>query len=171
MAPSNGISATPELLWRLPYNAGSQVKPGGFARGSRTTPSLLGDDFIAIAHNDDDQLHLIITCQMNQSSTLQVCKVPIFAPGAGAADIRSIVHFDGVSYKFAILNTYNTTDVISPLFPSSEINGDWNDKVGMPGVGVSQDGSDCQVVWASDLRVTMVPILSTGSGLSYPYVQ
>ncbi|KAG7040285.1 hypothetical protein JMJ77_0010556, partial [Colletotrichum scovillei] len=163
-ASSNGISTTPELLWQLSYNAGSEVKPGGFARGSETTPSLLGDDFIAITDNDDDQLHLMITRQ-KQFSTLQVCKVPIFAPGAGAADIRPTVHFDGVSYKVAILNTYNATAVTSLLSPSFEINGDWNNKVGMPGgiatVEVSPDGSDCQIVWMSDLRVTMEPLLAT----------
>jgi hypothetical protein len=38
-------------LWSAQYNAGFERKPGGFARGSRTTPTLLGDEYVAITDN------------------------------------------------------------------------------------------------------------------------
>lgn len=173
----NSTTGGPRLLWQSSYNAGSGVKLGGFARGSGTTPSLLGHDFIATTDNDDGQLHLIITHQgkARQSRPQTACKVPIFAPGFGAADIRPTAYFDGQSYKVAILNTYNSTSFGSRGSPDFEVNGNWNNKGGMPGgiatVEVSKDGNRCEVVWTSNLTVTMVPILSTASGLFYSYVQ
>ncbi|KAH0423223.1 hypothetical protein CcaCcLH18_12362 [Colletotrichum camelliae] len=123
------------------------------------------------------QLHMIITHQGKslQSRLETACKVPIFTSGIGAADIRPTAYFDGQSDKVAILNTYNSTSFGSRGSPGFEVNVDWNNKGGMPGeiatVEVSKDGNKCEVVWTSYLIVTMVPVLSTASGLFCSYVQ
>lgn len=164
-------------LWKLAYNAGSAMKPGGFARGSGSTPALLGDDFVVITDNDDSQLHLVVARQKPRLNHRRnrVCRVPIFSRNAGANDIRPTVHFDGQSYSIVVLNTYNGPLLFSGREPGFNINGAFNNMSGMPGgvvrVDVSLDGSKCRVRWTSDLTMKAVPILSTATGLLYGYVQ
>ncbi|KAF6822637.1 hypothetical protein CPLU01_11881 [Colletotrichum plurivorum] len=174
---SSGNGTSLEHLWRLPYNAGRLLKPGTFARGSGTTPSLLGDDFVAVTDNDDEQLHLVIAHQKQRlgGEGKLVCKVSIFEPGTGAADVRPTVHFDGHSYRVVVLNSYQAPPMTFSSTPGFEINGGWNNRTGMTGgiasVEVSADGQGCSVAWISNLKAIMAPILSTSSGLFYTYVQ
>ena len=97
--PSNpsGIRA----LWNATYAAGSSPKPGGFARGSGTTPKLLGTKYLAITDNADSQIRLLIYHQAPQSdpSKQLLCAVPVFEPEAGAVDIGTIGHSTEYGYS------------------------------------------------------------------------
>ncbi|KAF6822180.1 hypothetical protein CMUS01_11188 [Colletotrichum musicola] len=174
---SSGNGTSLEQLWRLPYNAGRLLKPGTFARGSGTTPALLGDDFVVVTDNDDQQLHMVIAHQKQRlgGEGQVVCKVPIFERGTGAADVRPTVHFDGRFYRVVVLNSYEAPPMTFSSTPGFKINGGWNNRTGMTGgivsVEVSADGQACSVAWTSSLKAIMAPILSTSSGLFYTYVQ
>ena len=77
-----------ETLWSSSYNAGSGIEPSMFARGSGTTPTLLGDAFVAITDNVDTQISLKIyrqAPQLHRNSQL-LCSFPILC------DIRAIGH-------------------------------------------------------------------------------
>lgn len=56
LAPCTDSETAISVLWNATYGAGSSIKPGSFARGSGTTPTLLGDSFIAVTDNADEQL-------------------------------------------------------------------------------------------------------------------
>jgi hypothetical protein len=83
------------ILRNSAYAAGDALKPGGFARGSGTTPALLGQEYLAITDNDNVQVSMLIYRQAAQGLENQlVCKVPIFQPGASAVDTGTIGHCD-----------------------------------------------------------------------------
>lgn len=89
--PGNSVS----VVWNATYQAGSSKKPGLFSRGSGSTPTLLGDDFVAITDNADSQINLLVFHQKGASSEQPICKVHLFQPGASANDNGPIAHFDG----------------------------------------------------------------------------
>jgi hypothetical protein len=78
---SNEDSIT--TLWSAQYNAGFERKPRGFARGLGTTPTLLGDDYVAITDNAQEQTGLLIYHQSPQdpSSSQLLCSILSLHPG------------------------------------------------------------------------------------------
>ncbi|TVY46007.1 hypothetical protein LOCC1_G004674 [Lachnellula occidentalis] len=167
-----------KTVWSAPYDAGSKKQPGGFARGSGTTPTLLGNAYIAVTDHADTQTSLLIyhqTAQECEDAQL-LCKVPIFAPGASAVDVGSIGHASEHGYSAVLFNDYNAP----PIYPSanataSDINGAFNNMTIMAAGGVRVEiplvGSDCKIAWEKDIRMKSVPILSTKTGLLYGYEQ
>lgn len=160
MSESETSSSSNELqvrtLWQSPYPAGSRLKPGGFARGSGTTPALLEHLFVAVTDNSDDQIALMIYPQQlstfssgNLSTNLDpnaaiqiepVCSVPLFEPGASATDLGALAHSDGKgTSSLLLMNTYNGP----PLYRGvdEDLNGSWNNMSGMPGGLVRVDVS------------------------------
>jgi hypothetical protein len=173
-AEDDGVKA----LWSAPYNAGSKIQPGGFARGSGTTPTLLGDAYVAITDHADTQISLLIYHQVAQDSedTQLLCKVPLFAPGASACDIGSISHASENGYSVMLLNDYNAPPIYpSANAPTADINGAFSNMTQMTAGGVRVDipltGSDCIIAWDKDIRMNSVPTLSTKTGLLYGYEQ
>lgn len=159
----------PEILWEEPYAAGDAVKPGGFARGSGATPTLLGDRYVAITDNADDQIDLRV---YRQGAVPQlVCSVPLFSAGASANDIGAIGYEHDGQASVVVLDDYN-----APGLPtaSSDVDGPHNDMTAMaPGVqriDVDPDGT-CRTVWTTPERIKSVPVLSAATGLVYGYGQ
>ena len=170
---SGGSETGIDVLWNATYAAGSSLKPGGFARGSGTTPTLLGDDFLAVTDNDD-QLHLLIYHQKASGNDVQpICKVPLFQVGKGATDNGPIAHFDGKDWHVAVQNMYAQPGYTPPDVP--DVNGPYNNLSSMvPGISkviVNGDGSGCHLNWTAEVRMTTLPILSTATGLLYGHVQ
>jgi hypothetical protein len=116
-----GNVSSVNILWKQPYDAGSGYKPGGsFARGSGSTTTLLGNDFVAITDNADVRINLLA---FNQKTGAKVCSVPIFKSGASACDNALINAFDGTAYGIITLNDYNA----SLLYKGQgDINGAYN---------------------------------------------
>jgi hypothetical protein len=167
-----------KTIWSATYDAGSKMQPGGFARGSGTTPTLLGDAYVAITDHADSQISLLIYHQTAQSSgqSQLLCKVPIFTPGASACDIGAIGHVSENGYSAFLLNDYNGPPIYPSVnAPAADINGAFNNLTQMSSGGVRVDipldGSDCKIAWEKDIRMTSVPILSTKTGLLYGYEQ
>lgn len=164
-----------KVLWNSSYAAGDATKPGGFARGSGTTPTLLGNEYLAITDNANVQISVLIYRQEPQSKTSQlVCKVPIFTPGASSCDTGTVGHCDSDGRCGAVaFNDYNGPAVL--LAAPTDINGEWNNytqmAAGMARVDVLPNGADCELVWENQVRVLGGGVLSTETGLLYTYTQ
>lgn len=162
-------------LWNSTYAAGDAMKPGGFARGSGTTPTLLGHEYLAITDNANVQVSMLIYRQQAQHGETQlVCKVPIFQPGASAVDTGTIGHCDANGRCGAVaFNDYNGPAIL--LAAPTDINGVWNNFTqmapGMLRVDVYANGTGCELVWENEVRVLGGGILSTKTGLLYTYTQ
>ncbi|KAH8653997.1 hypothetical protein BGZ60DRAFT_473181 [Tricladium varicosporioides] len=168
-----------ETIWKEKYDAGSKVFPGGFARGSGTTPILLGDGYVAITDHADSQIHLRIFHQRAKSNLREkqlLCSVPIFEKGESACDIAAIGHKGEDGYAVFLLNDWNVPPIyLSASAPAADINGVWNNHTVMAAGGIRIDiplrGNDCKIKWEKDIRMKSVPILSTATGLLYGYEQ
>ncbi|KAI9694681.1 MAG: hypothetical protein M1822_000297 [Bathelium mastoideum] len=171
LRPGPGTSI--DVVWNATYQAGSERKPGALARGSGTTPSLLGNDFVALCNNRDEQIDLLIYAQNASGRDVQpICTVPLWQPNASWTDNGPMVHFDGKDYGVVLENMYN-----APAYAAThnDTDGPWNNMTGQaPGISkiiVAGDGGGCHVAWTNPGRTTTVPILSTATGLLYEYEQ
>lgn len=178
---SSAGKAAISTRWRVAYDAGSGRGDVGTSRGSGTTPTLLGDDFVAFVDKADAQVHLNVYHQEPQgeggSEKQLFCQVPLFEAGRSNADISMIGHFDGETYGTMVLNDYGRRKIYeaNPNDPDDDINGDWADMSvmagGMQRVDVDPRSGECSTRWTSPLAVKSVPLLSTATGLVYGWTQ
>lgn len=171
LRPGSGHSV--HVSWNATYDAGSRQRPGAFARGSGTTPTLLGKDFVAVTDNADAQMNLLIYPQDGTSQNQKpICKLALFEPHASWTDNNPLAHFDGENYGVVIQNMWNE-DKFDPAHKN--INGAYNNMTSMsPGISkiiVAGDGSGCHLEWTNPGRMTTVMVLSTATGLLYGYEQ
>ena len=160
-------------MWNATYQAGSGRKPGALGRGSGTTPSLLGDDFLAIADNHDDQINLLIYSQHASGQDVEpICTLPLFQRYRSWTDNGPMVHYDGKDYSVVMMNMNHQAAF---EYNHEDINGAYNNFTTMsPGISkffVAGDGSGCHAEWTNPSRMTTVPVLSTATGLIYGYEQ
>jgi hypothetical protein len=171
---SNPANTGVETVWKETYDAGQERKPGGFARGSGSSVTLIGDDYLAITDNATDQTSALIyrrqPAPLGQSQL--VCRQSIFAPGASAVDIAGVTEQDGDTASVVLANDYNAPPIMRA--PADFLGPD-NDIQGMaPGyvrVDVNRSGHGCHIAWENPLRITTVPVMSTQTGLIYSYEQ
>lgn len=169
-----GGPASVRTVWSQSYQAGDAVKPGGFARGSGATPTLLGNRYVAVTDNANSQISLLVYRQQaaRHGQRQLVCSTRLFAPGASANDIGLIGDEADGQDSVVVLNDFN-----APPFEAgpADINGDFNNMNPMaPGaekLSVTDDGGTCPVQWAVPIRIKSVPVLSTATGLLYGYTQ
>jgi hypothetical protein len=137
--------------WAVPYDPGSAVQ--GVLQGSGTTPTLLGeqDDLIAICDNADDQINLVV---LDRTTAAEVCKTPIFQPGASATE-NSVV---GYGDEIVIANNSGFGGVFAP---QNTVN------PGLEKYRVRADRSGCDLVWANPTSIGNSAQLSTETGLIY----
>jgi len=87
----------------LVYDNDWSNKPGHLNTGSGTTPTLMGDDYVAICDNDTNQVNL---CIYRQDNGKLVSKLKLFDE-RGAAVENSAVAYNG---SFVVCNTYGYED-------------------------------------------------------------
>ncbi|WYZ43645.1 hypothetical protein EsH8_VII_000081 [Colletotrichum jinshuiense] len=169
-----------KAAWNETYAAGSSAKPGGFSRGSGSTPALVGDKFVVMTDNADTQVNLVVYRQVqNNEGSLSggdssfVCQVPLFQPNASANENAMVGYFDGSTYSVIINNNYGAPE-LQDFSDSNDVNGRYNDFAplapGITRVDISTDGN-CEVRWTQNVRSTSVLSLSTTNGLVYSYTQ
>ncbi|ETS82990.1 hypothetical protein PFICI_04866 [Pestalotiopsis fici W106-1] len=169
-----------ETVWTESYSAGSTLKPGGFARGSGSSPTLVGNKYVAITDNADSQVNLVVYRQAedyekhsSKGGSSFVCQIPLFKPNASANENAMVSHVDGSTYSVLINNNYGAP-AMQNSDVSDNINGDFNSFASLaPGidrVDISVDGH-CTLRWESDIRATSVLSLSTSNGIVYAYTQ
>lgn len=167
-----GGAAGVRTVWSQTYQAGDATKPGGFARGSGSTPTLLGDRYVAITDNDNNQANLLVYRQRaaRDGAPQLVCSTPLFTAGASANDIGLVGDEAGGQDSVVVLNDFG-----APAFQArpTDINGPYNDMNPMaPGVEkLTVSGGRCPVQWTTPIRIKSVPVLSTATGLLYGYTQ
>ena len=156
-ANADGI---PEILWREPYDRGTVRKPGLATQGSGTTPTLIGDDYVTIADNADDQVNLLVLHRAPEFVGQRlICRVPLFNKGRSATEISMIAY----NRTIIIENTFGYWNAIQQK--------EWDDVVGgISRIDIREDESGCDVKWKSPERSPSgVGKLSTGNGLVYFY--
>lgn len=169
-ALTSGSENSITTVWNTTYSAGDGRKPGAFARGSGSTPTLLHDQYVVITDNANNQINLLIYHQ-NATANQTVCSVPIFQPGAGNNDVGALAHLDDDTYGIVLMNNYNAP----PLYSGGDINGPFNNLSATAAetirVDVKADGSGCDVAWDTPITIQSVPVMSTQTGLMYGYTQ
>lgn len=167
------------------YEAGSGLKPGAFARGSGSSPGLVGDAYIAVTDNADGRIHLNVYKQVQNGYVLEgqknmVCSLPLFGVNASANDNALVTHWDGETGEASIVvtNSFHQPTMLNLRdgLPADINDAAWNDLTVMPGEFLSVavvpegNGTRCEVVWEKKkFYQTSIPILSTAAGLLYTY--
>jgi hypothetical protein len=141
----------------LVYENDRKIKPGHLNNGSGTTPTLVGDQFVAIVDNAPEQVNLLVYRQDNGKL---VSRLPLFEPGSAAVE-NSVVSYGD---HLIVGNTYGYTDPFNEnptaggimRFDYDEATGGFVHAENWPAVG-HFDGK------------TATPKLSTPHGLLYVY--
>lgn len=144
--------------WRETYDRGTAPKPGAINQGSGTTPTLLGEDLVAISDNADSRVNVVVYHRLDDHvGDRLVCQLPVFVPDLSVTDNSFVGYGDS-------------------LIPENNFgyDGPFGDRtLSQPGIlriDVAADRSGCEVVWESDeTSPTTVPKLSIGNGLVYFY--
>jgi hypothetical protein len=156
---SAGADGTPTIGWRETYDRGTARKTGQINQGSGTTPTLLGEDYVAITDNADDRMHVLVYRRTGPAARRLVCSVPVFGSGASATE-NSLVGWDN---GFVVENNAGYRDP-RPVLGRTTVAG------GLAKVEVLPGGKGCRTAWTStEHSPSVVPKLSRGNGLLYVY--
>nr|MDQ4041297.1 hypothetical protein [Actinomycetota bacterium] len=154
-------SGAPKVTWRQPYPNTGEMKPGQTQRGSGTTPTLMGPDYVAITDNADPMNVVVYRRAKAVRGAREVCSQAVFAKGQSATD-NSLI---GTATSLVVENNYGYTG------PNST-SGSAATAPGVERVDLDPDGRGCHKVWASTERSpTVVPKLSLENGLVYVYTK
>ena len=152
-------SGVPEVTWREEYDHGSRLKPGNLSQGSGTTPTLLGDRWVAINDNADPQTNILVYDRREGVTNRLHCTQPVLADNAGTTDNSLIA----AGNSFIIENNYGYGGPTTTLLGNTTT-------PGIARVMVEDDG--CHVAWTNDsIAPSSVPKASLGNGLMYAYTK
>jgi hypothetical protein len=150
-----------QVSWRRAYDDSDVHKPGQSDAGSGTTPTVIGERFVAITDNADPMQVVVYRRATSVSRPRQVCEEPVFDPGAGATD-QSLI---GIRRSIVTENNYGYSGLTATQ------NGGLTEP-GLQRVDIDRDRRGCHTVWRSEERApSVVPKLSLGSGLVYSYTK
>jgi outer membrane protein assembly factor BamB len=153
-------AGAPKVTWRQPYPNVGEVKPGQTQKGSGTTPTLMGRDYVAITDNADPMNVVVYRRARSVAGSRLVCSQPVFRKGASATD-NSLI---GTATSLVAENNYGYTGPPATTGGSTE--------PGVERVDIDPDGRGCHTVWRSSERSpSVVPKLSLENGLVYVYTK
>ncbi len=143
--------------WREDYENGEVQKPGTLSHGSGTSPTLIGEDLVAIADDGHPFTNIMVYRRSEEiEGDRVVCKVPLFESGKSATENSLMVYGDAM----VVQNDYGHVYSGSALETSP----------GITRVDVREDRSGCDVVWYNkEMLSQSLPRLSTANGLLYFY--
>ncbi len=153
----------PRVTWREVYDNDHTQKPGQTEQGSGTTPTLMGDDYVAITDNAPSRIQVVVYRRgRHVGGKRKVCEVPVFKRGMSSTD-NSLI---GTRRSMVIENNFGYTGPSSTEQGGSTVPGIWR-------VDIDRDGRGCHVVWRNDkVRApSVVPKLSLREGLVYTYTK
>jgi hypothetical protein len=147
------------IAWREAYDRGSAPKKGTMGFGSGTTPTLVGNDYVAITDNADGQVNVMVYAQQPRPGKQQVCAQPIFPADRGTSEnsLAAVGHSLIAENNFGYSGPKNT--------PDSE--------AGLARVDILPSGEGCVLAW-ENLKITSpsaVPKVSLANGLIYVYTR
>jgi hypothetical protein len=154
-----GEQGEPQVTWRADYDRGTRLKPGQASQGSGTTPTVIGERYVAITDNADPQMNVLVYLRNGGSAGSLVCKEPVFASEAGNTD-QSLI---------AVGNSIITENNYGYSGPTSTIEG----ATTTPGLTrIDFTPAGCRTVWESDeIAPSVVPKVSLTNGLIYTYTK
>jgi hypothetical protein len=157
---ASALSGEPRVTWRIPYDRGTQVKPGTLSQGSGTSPTLIGKRWLAIADNAEPRTNIVVYDRRRGVTKRLHCQVPVLADGASATE-NSLV---AAGKSLIIENNYGYSGFQATLLGRSTT-------PGMARVLIEPDG--CRVAWTNNdvIAPTSVPKASLGNGLVYAYTK
>lgn len=151
----------PFAVWRATYDRGTRRKVGQVNQGSGTTPTLLGDEYVAIADNAEPRMNVLVYRRAREAHDRLVCKVPVFEPGRSATENTMIGHG-----RSLIVENNAGYDLFTTM------RGGKTSAPGLARIDVNVDGTGCHIVWESqEISQTTVPKLSAATGLVYLYTK
>ena len=152
-----GSTGEIDYTWREDYENGEVQKPGTLSHGSGTSPTLVGDDLIAIADDGHPFTHVMVYQRHEQiEGDRVICKVPLFEEGRSATENSLMVYGDAM----VVQNDYGHVFEGNALETSP----------GVMRIDVREDRSGCDVVWYNKGMISQsLPRLSTATGLLYFY--
>jgi hypothetical protein len=155
-------TGAPQVVWREAYDRGIRRKLGQIDQGSGTTPTLLGDQWVAIADNAEPRLNVLVYRRgRDVAGGRVVCKLPLFTDGQSATD-NSFIGFD----RSLVIENNAGYDIFPTMMFGRTGAG------GVARVDVDASGDGCHLVWESpEISQTTVPKLSLGNGLVYLYTK
>jgi len=158
---TRGTGGAPVATWRATYDRGSRRKVGQINRGSGTTPTLLGDRYVAIADNAEPRMNVVVYRRDAPEAPRPICTVPVFEPGASATENTLIGHGRSLIVEnnagYDIFMTMRRGRTSAP---------------GLTRIDIREDESGCDLRWTSQVvSQTTVPKLSTATGLIYAYTK
>ena len=150
---------TPEVTWRETYDRGTRLKVGNLSQGSGTTPTLLGDKWVAINDNADPKTQVLVYDRRTGVADRLHCAVPVLRDNAGTTD-NSLV---AAGNSFIIENNYGYGGPQTTILGKSTT-------PGLARVMVEDDG--CHVAWENnEIAPSSVAKASLGNGLLYAYTK
>jgi hypothetical protein len=156
-----GPDGGPSVTWREPYGNTGQLKPGQTEHGSGTTPTLMGDDLVAITDNADPMNIVVMRRAPTVSGARTLCTAPVFDKGASATDNSLIATGDAM----VVENNYGYSG------PSATEQGRTTTG-GLERVDVDRATGTCAKRWHSkEIAPSVVAKLSRGNGLVYTYTK
>lgn len=154
-------TGAPQVIWRETYDRGTFTKPGLLVQGSGTTPTLLGEDFVAIADNADDRTNVLVYWRDPDIENRLVCQTPVFETGRSATE-NTLIGYDN---SLIIENNHGRYLFTEMMFGRTA-------EPGIARVDINADRTGCDVVWTNDeIGQAPVPKLSLGNGLVYTHVK
>jgi hypothetical protein len=149
------------VVWREPYDRGRRRKVGQINQGSGTTPTLLGEDYVAIADNAEPRMNVVVWRRGRDARNRLVCKVPVFRAGHSATENTLIGHG-----RSLVVENNAGYDLFTTM------RGGKTSAPGVARIDVREDESGCDLIWESqEISQTAVPKLSTATGLIYLYTK
>lgn len=151
----------PRIVWRETYDRGSARKPGMLGQGSGTTPTVVGERFVAIADNAEPRVNVLVYDRLAaQGEDRLVCQIPVFENGRSATE-NSLVSYGNA---LVVENNYGYKTFMSMTRGKTSEPGIWR-------IDVDPAGG-CDIAWKSqETSPTTVPKLSTANGLLYFYTK
>lgn len=143
--------------WREGYDRGSAPKAGTMGFGSGTTPTLVGDDFVAITDNADGRVKVVVYSQEVQAEGQLHCAVPVFDADRGTSENS----LSAVGNSLIVENNFGYEGPQN--IPQSE-----------PGIArVDIVGESCRTAWETRevTSPSAVPKTSLANGLIYLYTR
>ena len=141
-------AGAPVVDWRLPYDRGTRFKPGQTSRASGTTPTVFGEGgrYVAITDNADPRMHVVVF-DVNGTSPVEHCAVPVFGEGQSATENSLIALGDSLIVE----SNYG--------YSVTAVAGGHSTVPGLARVDVTADG--CTLAWESD-AITVPSLVSKG---------
>jgi hypothetical protein len=152
----------PVIAWREEFETAFKPKPGSLTTGSGTTPTLLGERYVAIADNADPQINILVyRREMNFTGQRLICRVPVFEAGLSATD-NSLI---GVGNSLIVENNYGYDLFTNMMFGRTGAGG-------VARVDFSEETGKGEVIWHNPIiSQTTVPKVSLEKGLVYVYAK